>query len=285
MGQTEYIGETIEVYQGENNERVYCGHVGKAFCSLAYYFQRGFNMLCGVTVGEYIRRRRLSIAGNELALGKRRIIDVALDCGYDSPDSFAKAFTRFHGVTPSAAGKGGAAVRSYAPLKIKLTLEGGYMMDYKIMKKDSFTVKGISKRFRYENAKRDIPLFWNEHFEKGLDKYVCGVYGVNIDESMGSDEFEYMIADNCDPAQELPEGVETRVIPALTWAVFPCRGAMPKALQDVNVRIFSEWLPNCAGYEFAAGYCVELYSDPREFEKGMDDENYYSEIWIPVKKK
>ena len=74
-------------------------------------------------------------------------------------------------------------------------------------------------------------------------------------------------------------------IPALTWAVFPCRGALPNSMAGINTKIFSEWLPALKEYEFAAGYCIEMYSNPQEYANGVNDENYYAEIWIPVKKK
>ncbi len=74
-------------------------------------------------------------------------------------------------------------------------------------------------------------------------------------------------------------------IPAHTWAVFPCVGPMPNAIQDVNKKIFSEWLPNCTDYVMAGGYNIEYYSDEKEYPKGTLDEKYYSEVWIPVKRK
>lgn len=103
----------------------------KAYVS-TFYFQKAFSLLCGYTVGEYIRFRRLALAGSELAITDARIIDIALKYGYDSPDSFTKAFVRFHGVSPSAVRRDGALIKSFAPLKLKFTLEGGYIMDYKI---------------------------------------------------------------------------------------------------------------------------------------------------------
>ena len=101
---------------------------------------------------------------------------------------------------------------------------------------------------------------------------------------MGSETFEYLIADPY-TGQAVPDGCAVRTIPAFTWAVFPCVGALPNALQDVNRRIFSEWLPALREYEFAAGYCVEWYDDPAKYANGTQDENYVCEIWIPVKKK
>ena len=107
-------------------------------------------------------------------------------------------------------------------------------MDCKIMKKEAFTVLCRAKTFKYEDAVARIPQFWAEHFAAGGGKVVCGMYGINLDESMGGNEFEYLIADNYDPAKEVPDGFATRTIPAHTWAVFPCTGRMPQALQGLN---------------------------------------------------
>jgi AraC-type DNA-binding domain-containing proteins len=255
----------------------------RAFMS-AFYFQKGFSMLCGFTVGEYIRRRRLSLAGSELVSTDKKIIDIAMEYGYDSPDSFTKAFTRFHGVTPTAIRKDGATIKSFARLKINISLEGGYIMDYKIVEKDAFTVMGASRMFKYDNSYAEIPKFWTEHYQTGKSEFVCGMYGMCIDDNKDPDEFEYLIADNYAPGNEIPAGFVTKVIPAHTWAVFSCKGAMPKSLQDVNGKIFSEWLPNNKDYEIAAGYNIEFYTDIADYPKGNQDENYYSEIWIPVVK-
>ena len=193
--------------------------------------------------------------------------------------------TRFHGLTPAALRKSGGAVRSFAPLRIKVTLEGGQNMDCKIMKKEAFTVLCRAKTFKYEDAAAQVPKFWAEHFGTGGGKVVCGMYGINLDESMGGNEFEYLIADNYDPAKEIPDGFTTRTVPAHTWAVFPCTGRMPQALQGLNQQIFSQWLPTNPDYKIAAGINVELYSDASKFESGAQDQNYYCEVWIPVEKK
>lgn len=250
-----------------------------------FYFQKGFSMLCGFTVSEYIRQRRLTLAGIEIVSSDEKIVDIAIKYGYDSSDSFTKAFTRFHGVTPTTVRKTGAIIKSFAPLKISFTLKGGFTMDYKIVKKDSFTVIGSLKRFAYDNAKSEIPKFWTEHFQSDKCKIVCGMYGINIDESMGEKEFEYLIADDYNGTNEVPEGFVIKVIPEFTWAIFPCIGAMPAAMQEISQKIFSEWLPNCKDYDFAAGYNIEMYNDPSNYTNGVQDKDYYSEIWIPVKKK
>lgn len=285
MEWTKSISEAVDYIERHITENITAEDVAKHVSISSFYFQKGFSMLCGYTVTEYIRNRRLALAAGELSAGDVKVIDVAMKYGYDSPDSFAKAFTRLHGITPSMACKDQAMIKSFTPLKLKISLEGGYLMDYRITKKDSFTVLAVSKRFPYENAMQQVPALWQEHYATGKGKTVCGMFGINIDEQMGSESFEYLIADIYNPAVDIPEGFVTKTIPAFTWAVFPCKGPMPDALQGVNKKIFSEWLPALKDYEFAAGYCVEMYDLPDKYPKGTEDENYYCEIWIPVKKK
>lgn len=285
MSWMELVGTAIQYIEDHITEELSTDTIARHVNVSPFYFQKGFAMLCGFTLGEYIRNRRLALAGNDLATGNEKVIDIALKYGYDTPDSFTRAFTRFHGITPTQARREGAMLKSFAPLKIHFSLKGGYLMDYKIEKKEAFSVLGRSKIFPYEGAKDQVPAFWNEHFAAGYGSTVCGTYGICIDEDMGMDRFEYLIADPYNPANEIPDGFVVKNIPALTWAVFPCKGPMPGALQDANTKIYTEWLPAIGNYKFAAGYCVELYDNPMDYPKGTQDENYYCEIWIPVKPK
>lgn len=285
MGWIESIHQAIQYIEDNLQQELSIPDIARQAALSPFYFQKAFSLLCGMTVSEYIRQRRLSLAGREVVMTERRIIDIALDYGYDSPDSFTRAFTRFHGITPAALRKSGGAARSFAPLKIKLTLEGGQSMDCRITKKDAFTVLCRAKTFPYENAPALVPAFWEEHFRTGGSRSVRGMYGINLDESMSGTRFEYLIADNYDPALEVPEGFSTRTIPAYTWAVFPCVGRMPDALPQLNRKIFSEWLPANNDYKIAAGINVEMYSDPKQYPNGIHDDQYYCEVWIPVEKK
>ena len=156
-------------------------------------------------------------------------------------------------------------------------------MDYKLVEKPEFKVMGVSRIFDYDTSSELIPKFWTEHYKNGGGKKVCGLYGVCI--AHESKDFEYMIADNYSEEKGIPEGCECRTIPAGTWAVFPCRGAMPRALQKLNEEIYSNWLPNCRDYELAGAYNIEMYTDVRKYKKGNQSEDFYTEIWLPVKKK
>lgn len=279
------IGKAVRYMESHITEDITVKDVADHVHISPFYFHKGFSILCGYSVMEYIRNRRMALAGEELITSDITVTELAMKYGYDSPDSFARAFARFHGFTPLTVRKNQTMVKAFAPLKLTISLKGGYIMDYRITKKEAFTVLGVSKEFRYEGAKEAIPAFWQEHYRSGRGNYVCGMFGINIDPQMGNERFEYLIADIYNPSVEIPEGFTVKMIPAFTWAVFPCRGPLPQSLQDVNIKIFSEWLPALQDYEFAAGYCVEMYDAPDKYPGGTKDENYYTEIWIPVKKK
>lgn len=285
MEWTVCISNAIRYIEEHLTEELTTEDIARQALVSPYYFQKGFAMLCGFTVGEYIKKRRLTLAGSKLVSTDQKIIDIALECGYDSPDSFTKAFTRFHGATPSSVRKGEAMIKAFAPLKINLTLEGGDTMDYKIVSKAAFTIIGISKVLRYEEAAAESPKLWAAFYESGKDVHVRSVYGVSIDEQMDGDRFEYWVADNYDPAHDIAQGFSTRTIPAHTWAVFACKGAASHVMPEVHRQIFAEWLPGCRDYEIAAGYHVEMYGDPAAYANGVQDDSYYSEIWIPVRQK
>jgi len=284
MNWVKTIEDAIEYIERNLNEDLTVGRIAEEVNTSAFYFQKGFSMLCGYTVGEYVRMRRLSIAGEELLSSDVKVIDLAIKYGYDSPDSFTKAFTRFHGSTPTDVRRGGAMLKSFAPLHIKLTLDGGSTMEYRIEKKPAFKVMGVSKDFSYENANAEIPQFWNEVFKQAAERLVLGMYGVCFDEEMAGNEFRYMIADDLDEEKAAEKHLDVHEIKEHTWAVFPCRGPMPLPLQEVNRKIFSEWLP-ASNYEIAEGYNIEYYSNPEDFTNGMQDPEYYAEVWIPVKEK
>ena len=160
-------------------------------------------------------------------------------------------------------------------------------MDYKIVKKAPFTVGGGSRGFKYETADTEIPKFWVDFNQLGKHTLIDSMYGISVDNDMSGNEFEYLIADNYNPLNEIPADFVTQVIPEYTWAVFPCKGALANtsSLHDIHEKIFSEWLPQNKDYEIAAGYHIEMYSNPNDYAKGTGDKDYYSEIWIPVRKK
>ncbi len=151
------------------------------------------------------------------------------------------------------------------------------MLEYKIVEKETMKLVGVSKHFELETAYMEIPKFWEEFWRSEFKTTIEPWFGLSYD--FEAESIEYMIADYCNEDRELVEGLVVKELPAGTWAVFPCRGPMPTALQEVNTKIWNEWLPSQEEYEMAADYSIEFYD-----EMSGDPEECYSEIWVPVRK-
>ena len=259
--------------------------IAKVSCSSPFHFQRMFNMLTGFTLADYIRKRRLTLAAQEFTTSNAKVIDVALKYGYDSPESFTKAFRKAHGITPTAARQQGVQLKAFPRLSFHLSLKGDQEMDYKVIERDSFSVIGKSLQVTCRDGEnlRRIPQFWQESNADGTSDKLMEIGGDNdilgicIQMEPANEDFYYWIAVESTPEND-PLDFETTTIPAATWAVFTSIGPMPHAIQKVWKRIYEEWFPS-TGYEHTGGPEFELYlpGDP-----GADD--YRCEIWIPVKK-
>ena len=259
--------------------------VAKAAGSSTFHFMRMFNMLTGFTVGEYIRNRRLTLAGQELALSDSKIVDIAFKYSYETHESFTKAFRQFHGISPSAARKPQAMLKSIGKLSIQVTLKGDKVLNYKFIEKESFTVVGKKAQITCRNGEnfKMIPAFCNQCAHDGTcdtleklcadDMGIMGICGV-----MQNDCFDYYMAVTY-TGGKIPDGMETLEIPKFTWAVFESVGPIPDAIQDVWKRIFSEWFPTNE-YEHAIGPELEVYEN-----SDMTKQDYKSYVWIPVVKK
>lgn len=249
---------------------------GIACCS-PYHFQRMFALLAGVSLSEYVRRRRMSRAAADLQSGER-ILDVALKYGYSSPTAFNRAFQAVHGLPPSQAKKPGVRLKSYPPLRFAITVQGVEEMEYRIETKDAFRIVGVSAPLGpdMEENFRNVPQLWGQAAADGtiprlaalMDGQPKGLLGV----CGGKDNSRYFIA----AASSAPaaDGLEEYTVPALTWAMFPGDGDGAQAIQRLQRRVVTEWLPT-SGYEYAEGPDVEVYLNP---------ECTKFEVWIPVVK-
>lgn len=285
MNWIESISRAIEYIEKNLTEDLKIEDIASYSFISSFYFQKGFSIICGYGVGEYIKNRRLSMAGHEVLNTDKKIIDIAMEYGYDSADSFTKAFKRFHGCTPKEVRDNGAMIKEFAPLRVNLILKGGYTMEYKIEEKEAFKVVGLKESFKYESAEQDVPKLWKKFFMKSAFSKINAKYALNIDTTMGNDVFDYAIGDDYNEEIKIPKDFEIIEIPKLTWAVFPCVGKASESIRKINEKIFKDWLPNSNDYEIAAGYNIECYSNPKDYKKGVEDEKYYCEVWIPIKKK
>lgn len=268
--------------------------------SSPFHFQRVFSILCGYTLGEYIRNRRLSLAGVALATGGEKVIDVALRYGYDSPDSFAKAFQKFHGITPSQARSPGAALRSFSRLSIKVTLEGGSIMNYKVEEKPAMLLTGHKRRFDGSpNDKKDQDH--NFACETRLYQYILEgmarehVITYQVLTNFGPDGYDFYFAqllprwaleDFDEDLGEMAKSFEHLQIPAGQYLICETeRCEFPTAQMDaLRQRAVSEWLPS-SGYELRDA--PELGVIHWFWEEGNQEYNSsrYCELWLPIEKK
>lgn len=263
----------------------------------SFYLQKGFAIATNYSISEYIKSRRLSLAAVEVKNTKNSIIDIAYKYGYETPESFAKAFIRFHGATPSKMRNQNIPYRQFDPLIIDLVIKGGNKMDYKITRMLSLKVIGFEREFTFEEGYKKIPKFWDEisikymanvcagnaprnAIEKAIADNSIGEFGVCVDD-IGKGKFRYLIAGKY-RGGEVPEGMVVYEFPDAEWAIFNCVGPMPTALQNLNTKIFQEWLPNNPEFELDGNANVEWYD---VMSNGKNDPNYRSGIWIPIKRK
>ncbi|CAM5601568.1 putative HTH-type transcriptional regulator YdeE [Streptomyces afghaniensis 772] [Streptomyces afghaniensis] len=260
-----------------------------AHCS-EYHFKRMFSFLAGITLSEYIRRRRLSLAAFELTNSILKIIDIAVKYGYNSPDSFTRAFQNFHGVTPSEARNNGQQLKAFPPMTFQLSIRGGNEMNYRIEQKKAFNIVGMMKRVPiiFEGENPEITAMWKSLTMEKIDQLKKlsnaepkGMIQASTNFSDGRMEEKGELDQYIGVAttEECPENFSKLEVPALTWAIFESTGAFPSTLQETWGRIFSEWFPS-SNYQVTEG--PEILSIKT---KDLTSPFVKSEIWIPVLKK
>ncbi len=250
------------------------------------HYQRMFHMLSGFTLGEYIRKRRLTMAAMELQKPEAKVIDTALTYGYQTPEAFTKAFRKIHGLNPSVLKHQSSQhkIKAYPKITFQIQIKGVKEMDYQIQKKKGFKIVGEKRWFSTKDGEnfREIPKFWEEVKSNGvfqiLEKNVgeLGFLGVVMNFDEQKEGLEYMIAVEKSENQNL-KGMTVEEIPEGNWAVFESIGPMPDAIQETFQRIYSEWFPS-TGYEHAGGPELEVY-----LPGDLSAEDYRCQVWIPIK--
>lgn len=280
------IQKAIEYMEEHILDKVSYKDVARQLYMSNYHFHRLFSMVTGITANEYIRNRKLSMAGQELIMSDKKVIDVALKYGYESPESFTKAFSRFHGVTPNVARRSGTRLRSFNRLVIKIKLEGGTVMDYKIVEREKFNLLVKAQAFRNESISEEgnteIPDFWKQCGTNGvfevLKKHTKtkDTYGVCAPISKESTHFDYGIGMMYE-GSNVPEGYRVWEVTPTLWAVFKCIGEDGRCIGETWDRIFKEFLPS-SDYNMLDAVDFEFYPDNSNLD-------CFCEIWIPVEKK
>ena len=271
------INHAIGYMEDHLTEQITLEDIAKSVDLSVFHFHRAFSMLTGMSPGEYLRKRRLSQAAAELVNKDEKVIDIALKYGYETPESFTKAFTRFHGISPMQARKG-STIQFMSRYTVRITIEGGQIMEYKIEKWEAMDLLVHAKDFHPETSDKEIPMFWDEYYADEEYRKVPGYLGVCAQQKSDSDVFRYGIGCKASDVNGVPKGFEILHLPEYTWAVFKCVGPMPDAIQDMWERIYKEWLPT-AEYELIPDYDIENY-----LPGDSSAQDYVSEICIPVRK-
>ncbi|MEH7341049.1 AraC family transcriptional regulator [Priestia megaterium] len=260
-----------------------------ALCS-EYHFKRMFSFLAGITLSEYIRRRRLTLAAFELKDSNIKVIDVAIKYNYSSPDSFTRAFQNLHGITPSEAKKNGSSLKAFPKMTFQLSIKGGNEMNYRIEEKEAFHIVGIKERVPiiFHGVNPKIAAMWESLNDETIRKLKelsnvtpLGLLSASVNFSEGRMEEKGQLDHYIGVAttKDCPDHLVQLEVPAGTWAVFEAVGPFPDTLQDVWGRIYSEWFPS-SNYEQVEGPEI-LWNE----HKNVTSPTFKSEIWIPVLKK
>lgn len=282
MDWIERLNKAVNYIEENITEEIDYTQAARIACCSTYHFQRMFAYMAGTPLSEYIRRRRMTLAAADLQDAGAKILDIALTYGYSSPTAFNRAFQNVHGITPSAAKKEGAPLKSFPPVSFQITIKGVEEMNYRIESKEAFRIIGVSEPLSKEIEQNFhvVPEMWQKAAADGtipalaqmMDREPMGLLGVSA--CHDDEEWRYYLA--VSSSQELTGNLEEYHVPAATWAIFSGSGTN-RSIQELEQRIVTEWLPG-SGYEYGDAPDIEVYQN-------ADPANAKFEVWIPVTRK
>ncbi|KOX15689.1 AraC family transcriptional regulator [Nocardiopsis sp. NRRL B-16309] len=285
------LNRALEMIEEDLGAPVDVAELARAALTSEYHFRRLFSALAGMPLSEYVRRRRLTLAGAEVVDGDDGLLDVAVRYGYGSTEAFARAFRAMHGVGPGQARRTGAVLTSQPRMTFRLTIEGSSAVRYRIVEKEAFRLVGVRARvplvYEGENAAitafvRAIDPATNEEIGRLSDQEPRGVVSVTDDVDAqrreGSELDYYRAAATC---AAVPEGMDGLEVAAGTWAVFPSDEGprtYPESLQRLWADAFAQWFPAHPGYRMVEGPSILRVDD------GADPSAARAELWLPVER-
>jgi AraC family transcriptional regulator len=272
------MNNVLDYIENSLEQEIDYKQLAKIACCSEFHFSRMFASITGVSLSEYIRRRRLTLAAFELQKSDIRILEIANKYGYESADSFSRTFQKTHGIKPSECRHQGAQLKAFPKISFQLSIKGDTEMEYRIEKLDfEIRIVGKSKPVKTNRAFKSIPTLWSKAKKEGFMQELIdmswenpkcsleGILGVCGNEAAIMDEeFNYFMGVRYDG--ELPEEMQTLIIPPSTWAVFP-------NIVEAWKRLYAEWIPT-SGYELANLPCIECYYGPGHKPR--------HELWVPI---
>ncbi|MCO5443706.1 AraC family transcriptional regulator [Enterococcus faecalis] len=279
------LNQAMDYIEEHLTEEVSFDELAKKTGISVYHFKRTFSFVAGMSLAEYIKKRRLAEANLALLAGEK-VTDVAFKYGYQSIEGFSRAFRDWSGQAPSEVMKT-QIQKTFPKFSFYIDIKGGQSMDVKLIEKPAFQIVGVSQKvplqYQGENqaimelAQRITPQQRAE-MHTFDDVYPHQVVNASFDFQEGrtteGGEMTHMIG-FATLQENTYEDLEQLSVPAHTWAVFPNEGPFPQTLQETWAKIFSEWLPS-SGYQVVAAPEISFtqYQGPAEAK--------YSEIWLAV---
>ncbi|MFA9378781.1 MAG: effector binding domain-containing protein [Lachnotalea sp.] len=286
MGWLENMNCAMDYIENHLQDKMDYEKVAQVACCSVYHFQRMFTFMTDITLSEYVRRRKMTLAAFQLQNSDMKIVDIALNFGYESPEAFTRAFHSLHGIPPTSARRLGANIKAFPRISFQLTIKGVSEMNYKIVEKEAFQVYGIEGIFDTKDDEnlKTIPKFWLEKLDNGeckkLEKsvnYTSGINSVCGYRKMEGTSFPYMLCVLKKPHSDTT-GYTVVDVPKSTWAVFTNE---PHSLEETSdkvqelvSRVYTEWIPT-ANYDLIGGYEFEMYYSG-------ENSKYYEEVWYRI---
>lgn len=284
------LNQAMEHIEGHLDQHIEVSALARITVTSEYHFRRLFSSLAGMPLSEYIRRRRLTVAGAEVLAGEPTLLDIAIRYGYTSGEAFARAFRAVHGVGPGEARRTGAALNSQPRLSFRLTVEGSSTMRYRIVEKEAFRVVG--KKARVPLIYQGINPHIAEHIQSITPETMLRIVGLSEQEQEQEPEgvvsATVRLSDGFEEGSELDyyQAVVTTAVelpdldvldcPAGTWAVFENTGPFPQALQQLWGDVAAQWMPSNP-YQYRPGPEI-LRTRPSQDDPAQSD----AQLWIPV---
>ncbi|RGC68239.1 Transposon Tn10 TetD protein [Micromonospora sp. MW-13] len=281
------LNEALAYVERHLDQRIEVGELARIAVTSEYHFRRMFSALAGIPLSEYVRRRRLTVAAAEVLAGERTLLDIAVRYGYGSAEAFARAFQAVHGVSPGAARRTGAALRSQPRMSFRLIVEGSSSMRYRVTEKEAFHLVGRKARVPlvHEGMNPAIVAFVRSidketiaRIEALSDQEPKGI--VNVSDNIPSGREEGVELDywhGVVTAAAPPEGLDAMPVAAGTWAVFESSGGFPQAIQYLWRDVFTEWFP-------ANPYRSRPGPELLRARVSADGSRADAELWIPVER-
>ncbi|MCX4911460.1 AraC family transcriptional regulator [Streptomyces sp. NBC_00878] len=289
----ERLNQAMEHIECHLDQRIEVSDLARIVVTSEYHFRRLFSALAGIPLSEYIRRRRLTVAGAEVLAGERTLLEVAVRYGYSSGEAFARAFRAMHGVGPGEARRVGGSLQSQPRMSFRLIVEGSSSMRYRVVEKEEFRVVGKKARVPlvHEGVNPAIAAFIRglgqetlQRIERLSDQHPEGPEGpegiVSVSDNLADSRAEGTELDyyhGVVTRADVPEDMDALTVPAGTWAVFENSGPFPQALQYLWRDVFTQWFPSNPYRSRPGPEILRTRLSP-------DAAHADAELWIPVER-